>query len=119
MSKPVSLTIAWLLLLGSLTMVTAQENLPKLARTVKAGTAKVITYDKKGRPIGRATGFFAASTAVVVTNYHVIRNAAQIQVWNSANEHSYADYVVAEDRESDLAVLVLVNDLDRAVPLQL
>lgn len=100
-------------------MVTAQENLPKLARTVKAGTARVITYDKKGRAIGRATGFFVASTGVVITNYHVIRNAAQIQVWNSANEHSYADYIVAEDRKSDLAILVLVNDLNRAIPLQL
>jgi len=56
---------------------------------------------------------------VVITNYHVIRSAAQIQVWNSANEHSYADYIVAEDRKSDLAILVLVDDLDGAVPLQL
>lgn len=56
---------------------------------------------------------------MVITNYHVIRNAAQIQVWNSANEDSYADYIVAEDRKSDLAILVLVDDLDRAVPLQL
>lgn len=119
MSKPVSLTIALLVLLGSLTMVTAQDNLPNLARMVKAGTARVITYDKKGRPIGRATGFFVASPGVVITNYHVIRNAAQIQVWNSANEHSYVDYIVAEDPKSDLAILVLINDLDRAVPLQL
>lgn len=119
MPKPVSLMIALLVLLGSLTMVTGQENLPKLARTVRAGTARVVTYDNKGRPTGRATGFFVASTGVIITNYHVIRNAAQIQVWNSASEHSYADYIVAEDRKSDLAILVLVDDLDRAVPLQL
>lgn len=119
MSKPVSLTIALLLLLGSLTAVSAQEDLPKLARTVKVGTARIVSYDKKGRPIGSATGFFVASTGVVITNYHVVRNAAQIQVWNSANEHSYADYIIAEDRKTDLAILILVDDLDRATPLQL
>jgi hypothetical protein len=119
MIKPVSLTIALIVLLGWLTVASAQDNLPKLARTVRAGTTKIVTYDKKGRAIGRATGFFVASTGVVVTNYHVIKNAAQIRVWNSANEHSYADYVAAEDRKSDLAILVLVDDLDGAVPLQL
>lgn len=119
MSKPVSLSIALIVLLGSLTVASAQDNLPKLARTVKAGTARIVTYDKKGRPIGRATGFFVASPGVVITNYHVIRSAAQIQVWNSASDHAYVDYIVAEDRKSDLAILVLIDDLDGAVPLQL
>ena len=59
------------------------------------------------------SGFFVDKTGHVLTNYHVIEDAAKITVKTDSGEE-YPAQVVGLDEETDLAVLKV--DVDREVP---
>lgn len=46
----------------------------------KSSVVVIYTYDKDGSRINQASGFIAGKDGVVVTNYHVVSNAAGIKV---------------------------------------
>lgn len=46
----------------------------------KSSVVGIYTYDKDGNQVDQASGFIAGKDGVVVTNYHVISNAAGIKV---------------------------------------
>src|SRR5215203_6475350 len=59
------------------------------------------------------SGFFVDKTGHVLTNYHVVEDAAKITVKTDSGEE-YAAQVVGFDEETDVAVLKV--DVDREVP---
>jgi serine protease Do len=59
------------------------------------------------------SGFFVDKTGHVLTNYHVVEDAAKITVKTDSGEE-YPAQVIGTDEETDLAVLKV--DVDREVP---
>ncbi|MFO7820934.1 MAG: trypsin-like peptidase domain-containing protein [Lentisphaeria bacterium] len=75
-------------------------------------------YEEVPRPAGRGSGFFIDEAGYIVTNYHVIKDHAALEVKlrdgkvydTERNEDSIE--VIGSDRETDLAVLK-INDPER------
>ncbi|MFL6212037.1 MAG: S1C family serine protease [Pyrinomonadaceae bacterium] len=95
-----------LLLLIGLPVVQAQDDLAALNKRVQPAVVILKTYDKERREIAIATGFFI-SGGVLVTNKHVISDAAFVEVITSTQTSIDADFIIAQDDKSDLAVLTL------------
>ncbi len=65
--------------------------------------------------VGLGSGFFIHPSGYILTNSHVIENAAQIHVLTS-DDKDYPVVVVARDRVSDLALLK-ISGTDRKFPV--
>jgi tetratricopeptide (TPR) repeat protein len=70
----------------------------------KSSVVIIYTYGKDGSQIGQASGFIAGKDGVVVTNYHIISNAARIKIKfeDSMLEVKGLLYI---DRDNDIAML--------------
>ncbi len=70
----------------------------------KSSVVVIYTYDKDGSQIHQASGFIAGKDGVVVTNYHIISNAARIKV---KFEDTMLDVkgLLYIDRDNDIAML--------------
>ena len=66
---------------------------------------RVMTYNSEGKPLAHGSGFFISATGTVVTNHHVIEDAASISVVLTTNAKLPVLRVLASDAKSDLAVL--------------
>jgi S1-C subfamily serine protease len=67
-------------------------------------------YDKGGKPIGQGSGFVIRQDGVVVTDWHVAKNAFSIvAVDGSGRKYTISRYVNV-DPNSDLVLLQLAND---------
>lgn len=75
-------------------------------------------YNAFGDPIGSATGFVIDSRGWLATNYHVIRDAARIDVEIDGNTTTIKQ-CVAVDRNNDLAVLPCPAAQELHPPLRL
>ncbi len=95
----------------------AEESLEQITR-LKQGVVIVTTYDERGRPLLQGTGFFIDSDQVA-TNFHVIKNAAQIRVETFNRTTATISAVLATDEKSDLAVLRLSAPSHQSTVLQL
>ena len=65
----------------------------------------VSIYDKKMEYSGSASGFVAFQEHLFVTNYHVIRDASYLKIWDEKNNTYILDKVIAFDIRNDLAIL--------------
>ena len=54
----VAVSGAIFILQGFLLPANSQDNLPQLIRITSPSVVSILTYDKKGNPITRGTGFF-------------------------------------------------------------
>jgi len=101
-------------------LIQAQESLPELVRRVKPSVVSIATYDVAGEALLTGSGFFV-DHGKVVTNLHVIRNAARVEV--KTLEGKGRTYIVAgllaADEEGDLALLSVEMPSDRARPIEL
>jgi tetratricopeptide (TPR) repeat protein len=79
-----------------------EENLPAMIRRVEPSIIVVLTFNKEGRSLGQATGFFVTEDGDVVTNYHVLKGASRAEVRTSDGHVYRVKKVVAEDEEGDL-----------------
>ena len=61
--------------------------------------------DKRRRPAGQGSGFFVSADGLLVTNHHVVADAATIRVLTHADVELKVTQVVAVDPTSDLALL--------------
>ncbi len=69
---------------------------------------------------GNGTGFFISSNGYIATNYHVIKNANNIEVdiLNESDVSSYKAKVIAQDKINDLAILAIDDDkFDKTDPI--
>ena len=94
-----------LLLVGA-TSVHAQTPLGDLVSQVKRATVVVTSYDKSGKNLGQASGFFIAPDRVL-TNVHSIDSAHLIRVNTFNGKTTLVQGVIANYVDADLAILQL------------
>jgi S1-C subfamily serine protease len=72
----------------------------------KPAVAILLVSDGSGKPYGEATGFFVNDHGLLLTNNHVIRDAAQIDAYAlDAKTFIGAGKVAATDERHDLATV--------------
>jgi len=64
----------------------------------------IISYDSNGNPIGQGSGFVVREDGVVVTNYHVISNAADIKIKTGDKIFEVKGFIHI-DKENDVVML--------------
>src|SRR5262245_3284799 len=65
----------------------------------------VLSFDGDGKQFGIGSGFIIREDGLVVTCYHVIKNASTVEVGNKEIGSYRVKGVVAVEREKDIAVL--------------
>ena len=91
-----------------------------LARAKRA-VVLITTFDQRGRPEKQGSGFFLTADRVV-TNLHVVNTASQILISTFTGKTVRADFVLAADKTSDLALLQLAapcSDVTTLAPAEL
>lgn len=98
--------LALALVLLSAQFTAAQPTLPELVRTVKPAVVAIATYDANGEALMTGSGFFL-NQGKVVTNLHVIRNAARIEIKTlDGKGRTYpAAGLLSIDEDGDLALI--------------
>jgi S1-C subfamily serine protease len=104
-----------LLLFLLTTVARADESLPSLVKRVKPAVVAIATYDASGEALMTGSGFFLRP-GQVVTNLHVVRNAAraEIKTLDGKGKVFPVNGAIAVDEEGDLALLSVEMPLDRA-----
>ena len=98
----------------------AQETLPELVKRVKPAVVSVSTYDAAGEALMTGSGFFLGQ-GKVVTNLHVIRKAARVEIKTlDGKGRTYAVAgVLANDEDGDLALLGVDMPTERTRSVEL
>ncbi len=87
--------------------VTARARPPagQALQGLSAATVQVEVFDKAGSKKGAGSGFIVDPTGIIVTNNHVLNNAASVLV-KLANGDTYKDVMVRDfDEVKDLAII--------------
>jgi S1-C subfamily serine protease len=110
---PLSLLAALLVL--SAQVARSDDTLPELVRRVKPSVVAITTYDSSGEALLTGSGFFLRS-GQVVTNLHVIRNAAraEIRTLDGKGKTYFVVGASAVDEEGDLVVLSVDMPAERS-----
>ncbi|MGB8495642.1 MAG: trypsin-like peptidase domain-containing protein [Candidatus Acidiferrum sp.] len=77
----------------------------------------VVVYDKAGQPIGQGSGFFVNASGKLVTNFHVIKEAAGAVVKSSDGAFYQVAGVLKTDKLNDVAVLKVLGKDFKPLPL--
>lgn len=77
----------------------------EIGKRVSHAVVKLESYDGEGQAIGLGTGFVVNSNGLIVTNYHVIRDAYQMKVTSAGGDVYSVDGVVDFDPNKDFAIL--------------
>lgn len=98
--------------------VAAQDFLPELVKKIKPSSVAIQTFDAKGNPLSRGSGFFIAPDRVI-TNRHVIDKSSRVELHLVDGKKFAAKGVLAIDGEGDLALLQvdLPPSLAAALPI--
>lgn len=113
LSRP--LFVALLLSVVSVAL-SAQDSLPGLVKRIKPSVVLVVIYDAGGSRLATASGFCVAP-GQVVTNHHVVSNAARIEVHTGDDGVYRVITVAAKNEQADLAVLRIDATAARLRPL--
>lgn len=71
----------------------------------KKAVVFITTYNLLGEPLLQGSGFFLAEDGVVATNYHVIKDAASIQVKTYDDRILQPEGVIHIDEDNDVALI--------------
>jgi len=88
-----------------------------LYEAVNQGIASITVYSDN-LVIGQGSGFLFDTEGHILTNYHVIEGASEIEV-AFANGSRERAILVGEDLDSDIAVIKTISRLDDVAPLPL
>jgi tetratricopeptide (TPR) repeat protein len=97
-------------------MAVAQDNLPELVKRIKPSSVAIETFDARGNPLSRGSGFFIAPDRIV-TNRHVIEKSSRVEVHLMDGKKFVVKGVLAVDGEGDLAMLQVDVPAQFAIPL--
>lgn len=62
------------------------------------------------------SGFFVSEDGLIVTNFHVVKNAQSIQVGNPGWDEEFEAKVLLHDQKTDIALLKIISDEARSFP---
>lgn len=102
-----SLALCGALLLAGGTL--AQGRFSEVGKRVSRAVVKLESYDGQGQRLGLGSGFVVNSNGLIITNYHVIRDAYQMRVTCASGDIYNVDGVVDFDAEKDFAVLKITG----------
>ncbi|HYD42404.1 MAG TPA: trypsin-like peptidase domain-containing protein [Anaeromyxobacter sp.] len=91
-----------------LLLVVAQAPAPDLAalaEKTRPAVVKLVARDAFGNELGNGTGFFVSASGRILTNHHVVRGAPNLVAILEGKREVRILGVLADDEESDLAVL--------------
>jgi len=71
----------------------------------KKAVVFITTYNLLGEPLLQGSGFFLAEDGIVATNYHVIKDAANIQVKTYDDRVLQPEGVIHIDEDNDVALI--------------
>jgi len=83
----------------------AQGRYSEIGKRVSPAVVKLESYDGQGQLMGMGTGFLVNPSGLIVTNYHVIREAYQMKVTAVGGDVYGVDGVVVFDPDKDFAIL--------------
>jgi len=95
-----------------------QEQLVALYARVSPGVVSIRTYDDQGSPYSQGSGFVYDDQGHIVTNFHVIEGASQMEVDFPSGFKVYGT-VIGTDLDSDLAVVRIEAPAEELHPLPL
>lgn len=78
----------------------------------------IVVFDENSEVIGLGSGFIAFDSRTVITNHHVIKDAAFIMASDENDSVYEIDRIIAFDEEKDIAILSIENDTN-LTPLEL
>jgi hypothetical protein len=102
-NRLVALTLAALSM--SAVEVLAQATARDVARQALPSVVTIVTTNAQGQDMMLGSGFIVHENGVIVTNYHVIRDAAGATVRTQSNERYAVEGVLDADVEKDFAIL--------------
>ncbi len=85
----------------------AKANPADVIKRVQPATVLILVYDKSGKPVCQGSGFFFNTQGRVITNYHVLGNAAMAKARIHDGKEFDIVSIVAEDRADDLVEAVV------------
>ena len=77
----------------------------KLFAQASPAVVKIHTYNAGGRPLGQGSGFLIDAAGTIVTNHHVIKDAASARVYIQNQPSLPVTRIVAVDKQADLAII--------------
>jgi tetratricopeptide (TPR) repeat protein len=98
--------------------VKSQDALPELVRRIKPSAVAIATFDSRGEPLSRGSGFFI-DVDRIVTNRHVIEGAYRAEVHSSSGAVYPVKGVLSVDAEGDVALLKIDAPPGTVRPLSL
>ncbi len=98
-------------------LLTQQEALIQLYERVSPGVVALLVAGEQGL-VGSGSGFVLDKEGHIVTNFHVVEGATQVQV-NFPSGIKVRGTVIGEDRDSDLAIVKVDVAPEELVPLPL
>lgn len=97
--------------------IDGEDTLVNIYQRVNPGVVSVIVYTADGE-VGQGSGFVYDMEGHIITNYHVVENAQEIEVTFPQGTRVRAT-VIGEDVDSDIAVILVDVDQDVLHPLTL
>ena len=96
-----------ILLLSLSTLALAEQPILPLVKKVQPAVVFITIYDIQGNETGQGSGFFISQKGEIITNWHVISDAASAMVKTVSGAMFKVKRVVAKDEKRDLAKIIL------------
>jgi len=91
---------------GKINFASSDEGLISLYEAVNPGVASIIVYSD-GLVVGQGSGFLFDDQGHIITNYHVVENASQIEVVFPSGFRAKGE-LIGTDLDSDIAVVKVI-----------
>lgn len=85
--------------------ILGQNDIPALISQAEKSVCIVETFDYKGQPLMRGTGFFITPDGNCVTNYHIIKGASSVTLRTIDGNSYKVEEIIKSSEFYDLAVL--------------
>lgn len=95
---------ACLLIVAIIFPVISFADADRIFKENNRGVVVIVTYEQKGKPISQGSGFIVREDGAIVTNYHVISNAGNIEI-KIGDKVLEVEGLLHVDKENDLVIL--------------
>jgi tetratricopeptide (TPR) repeat protein len=94
-----------LFVMGLFSVVKGQSDLTAVVSHIRSSVVTVVAFNGDGKPTTQGTGFFVAANGTLITNNHVVANAARVSIKTKSGVIYDIVQTVAEDFDGDLVAL--------------